>query len=199
MKQVLRQGLKEIIVDQVPDPVLIPHHVLIRPCFSLISNGTETASIHREGLIKGVAENPSHLRRVWEVMKVNGPVGTVAEVNAKLAEYAVLGYSGAGILVSKHPTVTDLAVGDRVAYGGEGTGHAETVLAGKNLVARVPQAVPLDHACFTTLGSIALNAARTAAIGIGDVVAVIGAGLVGQLICQLVKLQGGVVIAIDQL
>jgi hypothetical protein len=31
MKQVIRKGLKEIIVDEVPDPVLAPHHVLVRP------------------------------------------------------------------------------------------------------------------------------------------------------------------------
>jgi len=197
MKQVLRQGFKDIIVDEVPDPVLAPHHVLIRPIVSLISSGTETASIHREGVIKGVAENPSHLRKLWEAMKTNGPTQTLAEVQAKFSEYAIMGYSGAGILVEKHCTVTGLAVGDRVTYGGEGTGHAETVLAGQNLVAHVPAAVSLDHACFTTLGSIALNAVRIAAIGIGDVVAVIGVGLVGQLVSQLVKLQGGVVIAVD--
>jgi predicted dehydrogenase/threonine dehydrogenase-like Zn-dependent dehydrogenase len=197
MKQVLRKGLKEIIVDEVPDPVVTPHHVLVRPLYSLISSGTETASIHQEGLLKEVADNPSHLRKIWDVMKMTGPARTAAEVKAKFSEYAVLGYSGAGIVVDKHATVTDLAIGDRVAYGGEGTGHGETILAGRNLVARVPDAVAFEHASFTTLGSIALNAVRTAQVGIGDVVAVIGLGLVGQLIAQLVRLQGGVCIAID--
>ncbi|MFP5264733.1 MAG: bi-domain-containing oxidoreductase [Blastocatellia bacterium] len=197
MKQVLRKGLKQIIVDEVPDPVVTPHHVLVRPLYSLISSGTETASIHQEGVLREVAENPSHLRKIWDVMKVTGPARTAAEVKAKFGEYAVLGYSGAGVVVDKHPTVTDLAVGDRVAYGGEGTGHGETILAARNLVARVPDSVRFEHACFTTLGSIALNAVRTAQVGIGDVVAVIGLGLVGQLIAQLVRLQGGVCIAID--
>ncbi|HEX3204555.1 MAG TPA: bi-domain-containing oxidoreductase, partial [Nitrospiraceae bacterium] len=110
---------------------------------------------------------------------------------------AALGYSGAGIVVEKHPTVTDVEVGDRVAYGGEGTGHGETILAGQNLIAEVSESVPFQHAAFTTLGSIAMNAVRTAEIGLGDTVAVVGVGLVGQLICQLVKLQGGVPLAID--
>ncbi|HEX8185644.1 MAG TPA: bi-domain-containing oxidoreductase [Blastocatellia bacterium] len=197
MKQVLRKGLREIIVDEVPDPVVTPHHVLVRPLYSLISSGTETASIHQEGVIKEVADNPSHLRKVWDVMKVTGPRRTAAEVRAKFSEYAVLGYSGAGVVVDKHATVTDLEIGDRVAYGGEGTGHGETILAGRNLVARVPDSVPFEHACFTTLGSIALNAVRTAQVGIGDVVAILGLGLVGQLVAQLVRLQGGVSIAID--
>lgn len=197
MKQVIRKGLKNIIVDDVPDPVLIPHHVLVRPFYSLISSGTETASIHKDSLVREVADNPSHLRKIYDVMKTNGPLRTTAEVLAKFSEYAVLGYSGAGVVVEKHSSVMDLNQGDRVAYGGEGTGHGETILAGRNLVARVPESVPFDYACFSTLGSIAMNAVRNARIEIGDVVAVIGLGLVGQLICQLARLQGGVVIAVD--
>ncbi len=197
MKQVLREGLKNIIVAEVPDPVVIAHHVLIAPHYSLISSGTETADIHQDGVLKEVADNPSHLRKVWDVMKVAGPVRTIAEVRAKFSEYAALGYSGAGVIVDKHPTVTDLEVGDRVAYGGEGTGHAETVIAGRNLVVKVPDDVPFEYACFTTLGSIAMNSVRIAEIGVGDIVAVIGLGLVGQLIAQLVRAQGGVVVAID--
>ena len=98
MKQVLRKGLKDIVVDEVPDPVATPHHVLIRPMASLISSGTETASIHQEGVLKEVADNPSHLRKVYEVMKTAGPLRTLAEVRAKFSEYAVLGYSGAGVV-----------------------------------------------------------------------------------------------------
>jgi predicted dehydrogenase len=197
MKQVLRKGLKDIVVEEVPDPVASPHHVIIRPLYSLISSGTETADLHTEGVLKEVAENPSHLRKVWDVMKVAGPLKTASEVRAKFEEYATLGYSGAGVVVEKHPTVTDLEVGDRVAYGGEGTGHGETVLAGRNLVVKVPDAVPFEHACFTTLGSIAMNSVRIAQIGVGETVAVIGLGLVGQLVAQLAQAQGGVVVAID--
>jgi len=197
MKQVVRKGLKDIIVDEVPDPLVIPHHVLIRPVYSLISSGTESASIHAEGALRAVAENPSQLRKVWDVMKNTGPLSTLAEVRAKFSEYVVMGYAGAGVVAEVHPTVTDLTPGDRVAYGGEGTGHGELVLAGRNYVARIPDEVPFDQACFATLGAIALNCVRITGNGIGDVVVVIGLGLVGQLVCQLVRQQGGVVIAAD--
>jgi len=197
MKQLFRKGLKHIIVDEVPDPVVTPHHVLVRPTYSLISSGTETASIHQEGVIKAVADNPSYINKVLDVMRTEGPFRTLAEVRAKFSEYAVLGYSGAGVIVEKHPSVTDLEIGDRVAYGGEGTGHGETILVGRNLVVKIPERLPFEQACFTTLGSIALNGVRIANISLGEKIAVIGLGLVGQLIAQLARLQGGFVIATD--
>jgi predicted dehydrogenase/threonine dehydrogenase-like Zn-dependent dehydrogenase len=197
MKQLLRKGLKDIVVDEVPDPVVTPHHVIVRPHCSLISSGTETASIHRGGALGAVAENPSYIGKILDVMKNEGPIRTTREVLAKFSEYAVLGYSGAGVVIDKHDSVPDVEIGDRVAYGGEGTGHAESILVGRNLVAKVPEGLPFEQACFTTLGSIALNAVRIADISLGEKVAVIGLGLVGQLIAQLARLQGGNVIATD--
>ena len=197
MKQVIRKGLKDIIVDEVADPVVTPGHVLVRPFYSLISAGTETADIHTDHIVKEVADNPSHLKTVWNVMKKTDPVSTFNEVRAKFNDYAVLGYSGAGVIVEKGTGVHDLQIGQRVAYGGEGTGHGETINVGRNLIARVPDNVSFQNACFTTLGAIAMNAVRLSEINVGDVVAVIGLGLVGQLTAQLVRCQGGVVIAID--
>jgi predicted dehydrogenase len=197
MKQVIRRGLKEIIVDEVADPIVSSNHVLVRPFYSLISPGTETADIHTDSIVKEVADNPSHLQTVWNVMMKTDPVATFHEIRAKFKDYAVLGYSGAGIVIDKDEKVTDLQIGQRVAYGGEGTGHGETINVGRNLVARVPDAVNFDEACFTTLGAIAMNSVRLSEINIGETVAVIGLGLVGQLVAQLVRCQGGVVIAID--
>ena len=197
MKQVIRRGLKEIIVDEVSDPMVSANHVLVRPFYSLISAGTETADIHTDSIVKEVADNPSHLKTVWNVMKKTDPVSTFNEVRAKFEDYAVLGYSGAGIVIERDSQVTDLQIGQRVAYGGEGTGHGETINVGRNLIARVPDNVTFQEACFTTLGAIAMNAVRLSEINVGDVVAVIGLGLVGQLTAQLVRCQGGVVIAID--
>lgn len=197
MKQVIRKGLKKIIVDEVADPLCSTNHVLVRPAYSLISAGTETADIHTDSIVKEVADNPSHLRTVWNIMKKTDPIATLNEVRAKFSDYAVIGYSGAGVIVEKDERVGDLAVGQRVAYGGEGTGHGETINVGRNLVARVPDNVSLKEASFATLGAIAMNAVRLAEINVGETVAVIGLGLIGQLTAQLVRCQGGVIVAID--
>ncbi len=197
MQQVIRKGLRDIILDEVPDPVVQPHHVIVSPHFSLISSGTETADIHTDPIVKEVAENPGHIQKVWNVMTKMGPAKTIAEVRAKFSDYAVLGYSGAGVIIAKHESVSGLAVGDRVAYGGEGTGHGEAILVGKNLAARVPDSLGFDQAAFATLGAIAMNAVRVARIGLGEHVVVLGLGLVGQLTAQLARAQGGRVIALD--
>ncbi|MBA2302838.1 MAG: zinc-binding alcohol dehydrogenase, partial [Acidobacteria bacterium] len=197
MKQVLRKGLKDIVVEEVPDPSLQPHHVLIRPAYSLISSGTETASLHQEGVVAELRHNPSHLQKIAGAVRSAGPARTFSEVKAKFGEYAVLGYSGAGVVAQVHPTVTDIEPGQLVAFGGEGSGHSETVLAGRNLVVPVPEGVPLDQAPFATLGSIAMHAVRIANVGLGETVAVIGLGIVGQLVAQLARLQGATVIGID--
>lgn len=196
MKQVVRKGVSEILVEEVPDPLVPAHHVLVRPVSSLISSGTETASIHTGSIASQVTE--SRVRMVLDVMKTEGLAATIRETRAKLQdEYAVIGYSGAGIVAEIHGSVSDIRIGDRVAYGGEGTGHAESIVTGRHLVAKMPDGVSFDHAAFATLGAIALNAIRTAELGVGDRVAVIGLGLVGQLTAQLARVQGAQVIAID--
>jgi len=197
MKQVLRKGLKHIVVEEVPEPTLQPYDVLVRPAYSLISSGTETASLHQEGVVAELRENPSHLRKVAAAVRSNGLLRTMSEVRAKFSEYAVLGYSGAGVVSRVHSAVTDLEPGRLVAFGGEGSGHAETIRTGRHLVVPVPDSVSMQQACFTTLGSIALHAVRTANIGLGETVAVIGLGLVGQLIAQLARIHGARVVATD--
>ena len=60
-----------------------------------------------------------------------------------------------------------------------------------------PTALPLDKAAFATLGAIALQGLRVAAPTLGEVAAVIGLGLIGQLAVQLLRANGCRVLGID--
>jgi polar amino acid transport system substrate-binding protein len=75
--------------------------------------------------------------------------------------------------------------------------HAETVFIPKNLAVKIPDDVSFDEAAFVTLGAIALQGVRTAEVKLGDAVAVIGLGLLGQLTVQILKAAGCRVIGID--
>jgi polar amino acid transport system substrate-binding protein len=88
--------------------------------------------------------------------------------------------------------------GDRVACAGQDyASHAEVVCVPQNLVAKIPDNVSFEEASFTTLGAIALQGVRQADPKLGEIIAVIGLGLLGQLTCQLLKANGCKVIGID--
>jgi predicted dehydrogenase/threonine dehydrogenase-like Zn-dependent dehydrogenase len=92
----------------------------------------------------------------------------------------------------------EFIVGDRVACAGMNyASHAETVFIPKNLAVHIPEGVSFDEAAFVTLGAIALQGVRTAEVKLGDSVAVIGLGLVGQLTVQILKAAGCRAIGID--
>ena len=84
-----------------------------------------------------------------------------------------------------------------MAYAGEG--HSEYIRASKNLCIRIPHGVTTKEAAFVALGSIAMQGVRRAEIQMGETVALIGLGLVGQLANQLLISSGGRVLAIDMI
>jgi predicted dehydrogenase/threonine dehydrogenase-like Zn-dependent dehydrogenase len=95
--------------------------------------------------------------------------------------------------------VSDIRLGDRVACAGAGFAvHAEFACVPRMLVARIASsAVDFESAAFTTVGAIAMHAVRTAEVTLGEVVAVIGLGLLGQLAVQILRAAGCTVIGLD--
>ena len=63
--------------------------------------------------------------------------------------------------------------------------------------ARVPEGVPAEDAAYGTVAAIALHGVRLAGLGLGDVAAVVGLGLVGQLAVELLVASGCVVVGVD--
>jgi predicted dehydrogenase/threonine dehydrogenase-like Zn-dependent dehydrogenase len=108
-----------------------------------------------------------------------------------------LGYSSAGVVIDVGKDVTDVVVGERVACAGESANHAEIISVPRNLVTRIPAKVGLQEAAFTAVGSIAIHAFRRSQSVTGNMVGVVGLGLVGQLVAQVAKASGCCIIGID--
>jgi 2-desacetyl-2-hydroxyethyl bacteriochlorophyllide A dehydrogenase len=97
------------------------------------------------------------------------------------------GYSLAGTVRAVGPGVEGVAPGERVCGNGP---HASAVLVDAARVVHVPPEVSADHAAMTTLCAIVMNAVRLAHLQLGESVAVVGAGLIGQLAVQFARLSG---------
>src|SRR6516225_3331234 len=109
-----------------------------------------------------------------------------------------VGYSAAGEIVGVGAGITDLAVGDLVACAGAGqANHADYVSVKRNLVCRVPTGCPVNLAASGTVGAIALQGVRRAAPQLGERVAVLGLGLIGQITAQLLRAAGCEVYGLD--
>ncbi|MCS6320272.1 MAG: zinc-binding alcohol dehydrogenase [Nitrospira sp.] len=67
----------------------------------------------------------------------------------------------------------------------------------KHLCVKIPDGVDSEDASFVTLGAIALQGVRQAEPRLGDRIAVIGLGLLGQLTVQLLKASGCRVLGSD--
>jgi NADPH2:quinone reductase len=105
----------------------------------------------------------------------------------------VIGQEGAGVVDAVAPDVTDVAVGDRVAWTGQMGSYAELVCLPADRAVHVPDAVGLRTAAAVMLqgmtahylvtNTFVLNAEHTALVHAG-------AGGVGQLLIQLAKRTG---------
>lgn len=199
MQQVLiRRG--QVNVEQVPAPLVEPGHVLVEVAYSLISSGTETAGVTQSGksLLQRAVEEPQRLQKLLDHLKAQGVAKTVTKVRGQLEQSTPSGYSCSGIVVQTGAGVDDLQPGDRVACAGAGiANHAEIVLAPRNLVVKVPDGCELRDAASVTLGAIAMQGVRRADPRLGETVAVIGLGLLGQLTVQLLKAAGCRVVGLD--
>ena len=201
MKQLL-QSLRsgEISIKDVPAPTEPKRTgVLVRVYASLISAGTEKMKVDlaRASLLDKARQRPDDVKKVIAEIKQQGFWATYQRVMRKLDTPGPLGYSCAGEVIAVSEDVEDLKPGDRVACGGQGASHAEIVSVLRNLCVKIPDTVPFEEACFTTLGAIAMQGLRQANVTFGESVVVIGLGLVGQLACAIAKAAGCVTIGVD--
>ena len=156
-----------------------------------------SVDLARASLLEKARSRPDDVKKVLAEVKQQGFWATYNRVRNKLDTQKPMGYSCAGEVIAVSEDVDDLRPGDRVACGGQGANHSEIVSVLRNLCVKIPENVTYEDACYTTLGAIAMQGVRQAELTFGEVVVVIGLGLVGQLTCAIARSAGCVVIGID--
>ena len=155
--------------------------VLIRCCYSAISPGTEL------GLFTG-----SHGAIV-------GPDEDSAREDPFFPRFRYPfspGYAAVGEVEMAGANVHDISEGDVVYYPGRHQRYS-IVSPAATPVIPVPPSIPQQFVPFARFGQIASTALVFSGTGGGDLVAVIGLGLIGNLTAQLFRIHGASVIGAD--
>ena len=202
MKQIFFHKTKGPIIDEVPAPTCQDYGVLVQVYYSLISSGTETRVVGmvetNEKATDKIVKNVGLAKKVASKVMRDGVKKTIDLVNMVRNRIEPMGYSAAGKVIEVGKHVRDINVGDRVVCGGTGfANHAEIIYAPRNLVSQLPDNLTFKEACFTTVGSVALQGVRQAKPVFGESVAVIGLGLIGLIAMQIFKVAGVRVVGFD--
>jgi predicted dehydrogenase len=201
MKQIAQNYKSgELAVLDVPAPACRPGGVLVRSLYSLISTGTEMMKVSEASMsMVGMARaRPDQVKKVLGQVQQQGVVATYKKVMNKLDSYTPLGYSLCGVVTEVGKGAEEFKTGDLVACAGnEQALHAEYNWVPVNLCAKVPDGVQPEHAAFATVASIAMHGVRRAEVQLGETAAVIGLGLIGQLVVRLLIAAGVRAIGID--
>ncbi len=198
IQAIIKKG--KVIGEVTPMPNVSKGSVLIKVVNSCISAGTEMSGVTNSGksLIKRALEQPAQVAKVINMAKSVGITKTLAKVKGTLDAGNATGYSVSGVVIAVGDGVENLHIGDRITAAGAGiANHAEYVDVPQNLVMKMPQNLSFENASTVTLGGIAMQSVRRADLKFGEFCVVIGAGILGLLAIQMLKLSGVRVAAID--
>lgn len=169
----------EVREVEIPEPE--PHEAVVRTLVSGISVGTE------RHYITGVYAN------MGQDLAANYPFAT--------------GYQRCGVVEQVGSEVEGLAVGDQVIMGRSrlsdptlkgGAGHIGHGVLDAKQIYKLPTGVDPESAAFWVMAGVGLHGARMTDVRAGEIVAVIGLGMIGQMAAQAAKLRGAHVIASDR-
>ncbi len=190
----------ELTLLDVPVPACRAGGVLVRSQFSLVSAGTELMKIEesRLSLLGKARARPDQVRKVLATMSQQGVGETYRKVINRLDSYTPLGYSLCGEIIEVGTGAEEFRVGQRVACAGNLHAlHAEYNWVPRNLCVAVPEHVASEHAAFATVGAIAMHGYRRSEAQLGESAVIIGLGLVGQLLLQILRAAGVDVVGMD--
>lgn len=186
--------------EEVPAPLIDDDKIMIRVVNSAISAGTEFSGVVSSGtsVAKRIVSQPEKVIKTARQIKKDG-LSKVYQQLKGLLEYGIpTGYSISGIVVHVGKNIKSFKRGDYVAAAGGGFAtHSEYVEVPENLTVLMPGKLDFKAASTVTIGAIAMHGVRRAKLTFGEFALVIGAGLIGLLTIQMLKLSGVRVIVSD--
>ncbi len=184
-RRVVFAAAREATVESVPIGAPGPGQILVRGEWSLISTGTEMTA-YTGDFPRGESAWGTYVRYPFH------PGYSLVGVVEAAGEGAGAGVGQRVAVEAAHAShVLVDAPGPEAAAGGEGRHSPSAVLP-------VPDGVAPEEATFQTLARIVLNGLRLAEPELGESVAVIGCGLLGQLAIRFARLAGAMpVVAVD--
>lgn len=189
MKALLLKQYMELEVAEMPEPALGPNDVLVR----VRACGICGSDIH--GL------DGSSGRRIPPLVMGHEASGVIAEVGREVSGWAVGNRVAFDSMVScgwchfcrrgeinycDNRQVLGVSCGDYRRHGA----FAEFVAVPSNILYKLPDALPFEHAAMLEPISIAVHAVNLTPREMGDTAVVVGSGMIGQLTIQAAKLAG---------
>lgn len=175
---------RELAFEPIEMRDLAPGEVRIETLYSGISAGTELSQYR--------GTNPFMHRR-WDE---ESRLFIDSEVPSWPYPVRNLGYEESGEIVEVGSAVTDLEPGQRV-FGtwGHRMQHVADAAYARDRI--IPEGADPRIGIFSHIGAVALNGVHDAQLRIGDVVAVFGLGVPGQIVAQAARASGATVIGVD--
>jgi threonine dehydrogenase-like Zn-dependent dehydrogenase len=140
------------------------------------------------------AENEIAIRTLTTIVSA----GTELACLAGLADWAPFpfrpGYGAVGEVIAVGSNVKDIKVGDIILTNSNHASHAKA----RVMAVKVPEGLDPIKAVFARMANVSITALRVSNAELGDRVAVIGLGLVGNLAAQLFQIAGCEVIGLDK-
>ena len=168
--------------------------MLVRVAASLVSAGTERASSEfaSKNLIQKAKARPDLVRDVLSKIQRDGLLQPSHAVRSRLDQPSAPGYSSSGTVVAVVGEGTDIRVGDRVACAGLDMRFMRSMRACRVCWLReIPDdSVSFEEAVSQRWAQLRCMAFALAEVKLGDTVAVIGLGLLGQLTVQMLQAAG---------
>jgi len=191
IQAIVKKG--KVIGEEISTPIVSKGSLLIKVVNSCISAGTEISSVTTSGksIIKRVLDQPANIKKVIDLAISDGIEQAYLKVKGTVEKGKVTGYSISGVIIAVGEGVTDFQVGDSVAAAGAGlANHAEYVDVPQNLVMKTPKGMSFEDASTVALGGIAMQGVRRADLKLGEMCVVVGAGILGLLAVQMLRLSG---------